>query len=66
MIGYTEFRSVLDAEMKRLKSAGMDSRVCKAEPITPQEEDLLWEEGILHQKHWCQIQVVEKIGERAY
>ena len=36
---FAEFRSVLDAEMK---SAGMGSRVHKAEPIIPQEEDLLW------------------------
>ena len=42
---FAEFRSVLDAEMKCLKSAGIGSRARKAEPITPQEEDLLWEGG---------------------
>ena len=92
---YADFRSTLDAEMKRLKRASMGSRKRQAEPRTP-EEELLWEKRILgdhspqallnsvfffngvcfalrsgdeHRRlrfKECQIQVVEKPGERAY
>ena len=44
---YADFRSTLDAEMKRLKRAGMGSRKRQAEPLTPEEEELLWEKRIL-------------------
>ena len=44
---YADFRSTLDAEMRRLKRAGMGSRKRQAEPLTPEEEELLWEKCIL-------------------
>ena len=44
---FAEFRTVLDAEMKRLKAAGIGSRAHKAEPLTPEEEEMLWEKGVL-------------------
>ena len=33
--------------MKRLKSAGIGARAHKAEPLTPEEEEVLWEKGVL-------------------
>ena len=42
-----EFRTVLDAEMKRLKSVGKGSHVLKAELLNPEVEELLWEKGVL-------------------
>ena len=93
---FAEFRTVLDAEMKRLKAAGIGSRAHKAEPLTPEEEEMLWDKGVLGDhspqallntvfyqngvnfalrsgnKHRqlrykdCQIQVVERPGERPY
>ena len=44
---YAEFRATLDAEMKRLKQAGTGSRKRQAEPLTEEEEELLWKKGIL-------------------
>ena len=44
---FAELRTVLDAEMKRLKAAGIGSRAHKAEPLTPEEEEMLWEKGVL-------------------
>ena len=44
---FADFRTVLDAEMKLLKSAGIGARAHKAEPLTPEEEEVLWEKGIL-------------------
>ena len=44
---FAPFRSSLNAEMKRLQSNGLGSKHNKAEPITEQEEDLLWEKGQL-------------------
>ena len=44
---YADFRSTLDAEMKRLKRAGMGSHRRQAEPLTQEEEELLWEKRIL-------------------
>ena len=44
---FAPFRSSLDAEMKRLQSKGLGSKRNQAEPITEQEEDLLWEKGKL-------------------
>ena len=44
---FQDFRTVLDSEMKRLKVAGLGSKTRKAEPLTVQEEELLWEKGIL-------------------
>lgn len=44
---YADFRATLDAEMKRLKQAGTGSRKRQAEPLTLQEEELLWKKRIL-------------------
>ncbi len=41
------FRSSLDAEMKRLQSKGLGSTHKQAEPITPEEEELLWKNKVL-------------------
>jgi len=93
---YADFRSALDTEMKRLKQAGIGSDKRQPEPLSPEEEELLWKKSILgdhspqallnsvfffngvcfalrggdeHRQlrfKECQIQVVEKPGERAY
>ena len=42
-----QFRSSLDAENKRLQAKGLGSKQRQAEPITEEEEDLLWEKGLL-------------------
>ena len=44
---YADFRSTLDAKMKRLKRAGVGSHKQQAEPLTQEEEELLWEKHIL-------------------
>ena len=44
---FAQFRSSLDAEMKRLQAKGLGSKQRQAEPITEEEEDLLWEKGLL-------------------
>ena len=44
---YADFRTTLDAEMKCLQQDGIGSRKRQAEPLTEEEEDLLWEKGIL-------------------
>ena len=44
---FADFRSSLDAEMKRLQAAGIGSVRKQAEPITMDEEELLWEKNIL-------------------
>ena len=38
---------MLDSEMKRLKAKGLGMTVNKAEPISLEEEELLWESGAL-------------------
>ena len=93
---FSQFRSSLDAEMKRLQSKGVGSVHKQAEPFTTEEEELLWENKILgdhspeallntiiymnglyfalrsgdeHRNlrhNPCQIQVVERQGERPY
>ena len=45
--GFSQFRMVLDSEMKRLQAAGIGIIQKKAEPITFEEEEILWEKGIL-------------------
>ncbi|XP_065902920.1 zinc finger MYM-type protein 2-like [Dysidea avara] len=45
--GFSQFQMVLDAEMKRLQSAGIGTVHRKAEPITCDEEEILWQKGIL-------------------
>ena len=44
---FAEFKTSLDAEMKRLQAKGLGSKHRQAEPITEEEEDLLWEKGLL-------------------
>ena len=45
--GFSQFRMVLDSEMKRLQSAGIGANRRKAEPITFEEEEILWQKCIL-------------------
>ena len=44
---FAQARSVLDSEMKRLKAHGIGSIKRKAEPLTVEEEEILWNKGIL-------------------
>ena len=44
---FSDFRSSLDAEMKRLQSAGVGSVKKQAEPLILEEEEQLWEKKIL-------------------
>ena len=45
--GFSRFRMVLDSEMKRLQASGIGIVQQKAEPITFQEEEILWQKQIL-------------------
>ena len=47
---FAGFHSSLDAEMKRIQGLGIGTRVRKAEIITIEEEELLWEKGLLGDK----------------
>ena len=44
---FSDFHSSLDAEMKRLQSAGVGSVKKQAEPLTLEKEEQLWEKKIL-------------------
>ena len=44
---FTQARSVLDSEMKQLKGHGIGSIKRKVEPLTVEEEEILWNKGIL-------------------
>ena len=44
---FSEFRASLDAEMKRLQSAGIGSVKKQAEPLMIEEEELLWQKKLL-------------------
>ena len=44
---FMDFRSILDGEMKRLQAQGVGSKKKQAEPLTEQEEEILWEKGLL-------------------
>ena len=44
---FASFRKTLDAEMKRLKAGGLGVHTKQAEPITPDEEELLWSKNLL-------------------
>ena len=44
---FANFRASLDAEMKRLQSTGLGSTKRQAEVISVQEEDILWQQGLL-------------------
>ena len=39
---------MLDAEMKRLQSAGVGSKKRQAEVLTEEDEELLWQKGPLY------------------
>ena len=45
--GFSQFQMVLDAEMEHLQLAGIGTVHQKAEPITFEEEEILWQKGIL-------------------
>ena len=44
---FSEFRASLDAKMKRLQSEGVGSCKRQAEVIMEEEENLMWEKGLL-------------------
>ena len=44
---FPHFHSCLDAEMTRLQAAGLGSEKWKAEPLTHEEEEILWTKGLL-------------------
>lgn len=44
---FSGFQKTLDSEMKRLCSNGLGVKKRQAEPITNEEEKLLWEKGFL-------------------
>ena len=44
---FSSFKTSVDAEMKQLQSQGLGSKKCQAEEITCEEEDKLWECGLL-------------------
>ena len=44
---FNQFKASLDTEMKKLQSCGKGSKKRQAEPLTIEEEELLWERGLL-------------------
>ena len=44
---FSDFRATLDSEMKRIQSKGIGSKKRQAEPLTVEEEELLWKSGQL-------------------
>ena len=44
---FADFRASLDSEMKRLQSEGYGTKTKQAEVLTEEDEDILWEKGIL-------------------
>ena len=44
---FCKFRSFLDAEMKCLQSSGKGSNKQQAESLTAENEELLWEKGLI-------------------
>ena len=44
---FDAFRRTLDGEMKRLRSQGLGAKKKRAEALTIEDEDKLWEEGLL-------------------
>ena len=46
---FSHFRAVLDSEMNQLQGQGVGSKRRQAEPITQEEEEVLWKKGMLGQ-----------------
>ena len=44
---FANFRNSLDAEMRRLQSLGLGAKKKRAEPLTIQDEEKFWENGLL-------------------
>ena len=44
---YAEFQTTIDAEMKRLQRNGHGSKRCQAEPLSEDDEEILWNKGLL-------------------
>ena len=44
---FADFRGSLDAEMKRLQSSGIGSKRKQAEVLTQEEDEVLWQKGLL-------------------
>ena len=44
---FAKFKSSLNAEMTRLQAAGLGSKKKQAEPLTLEEEEVLWKKKIL-------------------
>ena len=44
---FAEFRKCLDSEMKRIQRSGLGSQKRKAEALTEEEEEILWQKGLL-------------------
>ena len=44
---YQLFQDAIDSEMKRLTRKGVGVVTKQAEPITPHEEEIMWEKGVL-------------------
>ena len=44
---FASFRQTLDAEMKRLKSAGLGSQPKQTEPLSEEDEEKLWQAKVL-------------------
>ena len=45
--GFSRFRMVLDSEIKRLQTSGIGTAQRKAQPITFEDEEILWRKKIL-------------------
>ena len=48
---FSGFRASLDAEMKRLQAEGVGSKRKQAETLTEEEENILWDKGLLGDKN---------------
>ena len=44
---FADFKMNLDAEMKHLQRKGLGSQKHQAEPLTTEEEEILWTKGLL-------------------
>ena len=48
---FIDFKKSLDAEMKQLQFKGLGSKKRQAEPLSQQEEEMLWQKGLLGDKN---------------